>query len=100
MPSSRGVKEGPQPQGVNETIHWQIDVKPPAVTGGTVTVMDTTTATDVTAGTVAGPSLASGGMLLLPALSGLEAGHNYRVAARYGDGASTLEVYILIEAEA
>lgn len=100
MPSSRSVKEGRQAQGVDEAIVWQIAATPLPVTAGTVTVWDETDAQDVTLATVgAGVASVQAGQIVLPLLSGLEAGHVYRVEIQYSDGASTLEPYFEIEAE-
>jgi hypothetical protein len=94
---SREVDESPLRQGDGEAIQYHIRPTPAPLSVSTVTVTDE--ATGLAAGTATGSPTVQAGAIVLPTISGLTAGHTYRVDVTYTDGTNTLEPYLRIVCE-
>jgi hypothetical protein len=103
MTEVREMNESGIGQGQDETLVYTLDVSPwgsgPAsvqvkiydTTGGAYTDMSTTMLT--------GAVSIAGDQITLPALSGVVAGHNYRLEVKFTIGSNTFEAWCLIKGE-
>jgi len=102
MTGKREVVEGRQYQGEDEqiiysitTTNWASD--PASVS---VAVKDNTAAdVDVTASVTSGTTVTNGDLITLLTITGLTAGHLYRVEVKFTAESSVFECYFIIEAE-
>jgi hypothetical protein len=94
---SREVDESPLRQGAGEAIQYHIVSTPAPLSVSAVAVTDE--ATGAAAGTQTGTPAVQAGAIVLPIISGLTAGHTYRVDVTYTDGTNTLAPYLRIFCE-
>lgn len=102
MSSARMVREGRQSQGVNEAIAYRLTTTPWGTSPGSITVTatnETLDGADVSATVLSGVASVSGDVISTPVLSGLTAGHLYRVAIRFACGGNTFEAVVEVAAE-
>ncbi len=103
MPEAREVREGPQPQGVDEQIPYTLTTTPwgSTPTSPSMVVKDLTNAGEDVTATVApdGSIGTSGDVLTLKTIKLLKAGHEYRVEVKFTSGGKVLEPFFIIKAE-
>jgi hypothetical protein len=101
--SSRNVIEGRQTQGVDEKIIYSVDTTPwgtGAITNIVVTAKDVTNNFgDVSADVTSGAASEVSGVITLPKIQSLTAGHLYRVEVKYDQANNTRECWFEIQAE-
>ena len=100
----REVKEGIQPQGVDEKIAYKITTTPWASSPTSIVVKayDITvdgTRTDVTATVLSGSASVTGDVITLPLLQALTYGKTYRVEVQFTVTGNVFEPFFLVKAE-
>ncbi len=100
MSSTREVREGTQPQGIDERIAYRLDVTNwgDAPTSVAVVVQDRA-GTDVTSTVMTGAASVEGNVITLPVLHSLTAGVLYRVEVKFTIAGNELEAYFYVKAE-
>jgi hypothetical protein len=103
MTEVREMNESGLGQGVDEELVYVLDVSPwgSGPTGVEVKVYDVTGGayTDRSAAMLSGAASVAGDEITLPALSGVEANHRYRLEVKFTIGANTFEAWCLIMGE-
>lgn len=100
--SVREVAEGLQIQGEDEEIAWAITTTNWGSSPSEVSVVTkdvTAGGTDVTDEVMSGDASVSGDVITLPVLSGLTAGHLYRVEVQFTASSNVFEAYLMVQAE-
>lgn len=100
MSSTREVREGTQPQGIDERIAYRLDVTnwgdaPASV----VVVVKDRAGTDVTSTVMTGSASVEANIITLPVLHSLTAGVLYRVEVKFTIEGNQLEAYFFVKAE-
>lgn len=100
MSSTREVREGTQPQGVDERIVYRLDVTNwgNSPTSVSVVVKDRA-GIDVTATVMTGSASVAGNIISLPVLHSLTATVIYRVEVKFTIDGNVLEAYVYVRAE-
>ena len=102
MTGKREVVEGRQYQGEDEQIIYSITTTNWASdpTSVSVAVKDNTAGdVDVTTSVTSGATITNGDLITLLTITGLTAGHLYRVEVQFTAESSTFECYFIIVAE-
>jgi hypothetical protein len=103
MAEVREMNESGLGQGVDEELVYVLDVSPWGEDPGDVqvTVYDITGGAyaDVSEDVLTGEASVTGNEITLPALSGLEANHRYRLEVKFTIGANTFEAWCMIKGE-
>jgi hypothetical protein len=92
----REVNEGLQAQAPAEEIQYRLTVTPAPVAVSAIVVTDTSTGADVTASCMPGAATVASGVITLPVLKALVAGHEYTIRVLYSDGVSLIEPVIKV----
>lgn len=97
----REVRDGPQPQGVDERIYWTLDTSGwgAGTPSSIAVVVKDEDGDDVTSEVTTGSAVGGDGEIALPVLHSLTAGITYRVEAKFTLGSQVLEGYFFVEAE-
>jgi hypothetical protein len=105
MTAKREIKEGQQPQGVDESIIYTLTTTPWGSSPGTISVKVYSIAssgarTDVTSTVMpTGSASAVGDVITLPAMTALTAGTLYRVEVKFTCSGNVFEAYAYVKGE-
>lgn len=101
--TTREVKEGKQPQGVDESVAYTLTTTPwgSTPTSVAVTAYDITAGahTDVSTTVLTGSASTVGDVITTPKVGGLTAGNVYRIEVKFTVSGNTFEAYFVIGAE-
>lgn len=97
--TTRKILPTPVVQGANESISYEVDTLPWGGSPSNPVIHLWEGSTDVTATKMPGASSISGDSIILPPISGLEAGKYYRLTVRFDSGGNTFETYNILIGE-
>jgi hypothetical protein len=100
MSAQREIIEGPQVQGVRETITYALDISQWGSNPSGITVTAECNDVDVSSTVLSGsPAALDANTIRLPALANLTAGQEYRLAVRFTIDEQIVEAYFMVRAE-